>query len=254
MYDLHCHLLPGIDDGPKTVDQSIALAKTAVEQGITHILCTPHYNSAYQNTKAEIMQAVKEFEVVLEKNELPLEIQAGQEVHIKHDLIEDIQKDKIIFWGSKKQFLLIEFPAFSVPLFSERIFDTLAGLNKIPIIVHPERNDYFMKDPNRLIPFIQLGALVQVTAGSITGDFGKNSQKCAVKMLKRNLAHILSSDAHNLKKRKFQMAKAYRELEKSLSMERVAEMKNLNKMIYQMDNDKEIKVYPPKKIKKFGIL
>ena len=253
MYDLHCHLLPGIDDGPKTIDQSLALARAAVEQGITHILCTPHYNPAYPNTKTEILQAVQEFEAVLKKNDLPLEIQAGQEVHIKPDLIEDIKKNKIIFWGNKEQFLLIEFPTFSVPLFSERIFDTLAGLNKIPIIVHPERNYYFMKDPNRLIPFIQLGALVQVTAGSIRGKFGKDSQKCAVKMVKNNLAHIISSDAHNLKNRNFQMAEAYSELEKITSTERVAEMKNLNKMIYQTENDKEMKIYPPKKIKKFGI-
>lgn len=232
MIDLHCHILPGVDDGAQTLEDSLAMAEQAVEQGITHILCTPHHNNGkYNNPKKKVLSLVASLQKEFEKRNLPLMLLAGQEVRITGDLIEAIQRDEILFSDSEDTYLLIEFPTLEVPLYTEKIFFELLKLEKIPVIVHPERNAYFRKDPNRLIPFLEMGCFAQLTAPSYIGRFGKDIQKTAKKMVKHNLVQMVASDAHGNKRRPFYLKECYEQIAKDFGNEKVKQMMQVTKAL-----------------------
>ena len=163
MIDLHCHILPGIDDGAENLEASIAMAEKAIQQGITHILCTPHHNNGKYSNENHKSFLVASLQAELEKRQLPLTLLEGQEVRITGTLIEDIHRDEILFTDLDDTYLLIEFPTLEVPLYAERLFELLE-LGKTPVIVHPERNAHFREDPNHLLPFLDMGCLAQLTA------------------------------------------------------------------------------------------
>lgn len=253
MIDLHCHLLPGIDDGPETMEESLALAQSAVDQGITHVLCTPHHNNGrYENPKASIIAAVAELQIALDETQIPLTVLEGQEVRITGELVEDLNEDNLLFTDLNDTYLLIEFPSADVPAFSETLLFELRGMGKIPVIVHPERNRFFMEDPDRLIPFLEMGCLAQLTAPSIVGIFGKKIQKIAHEMVERNLVQMVASDAHGVNKRPFYLKEAYTEIEGKFGDGVVRQMKQVTKDLVNGD-EVEYPPYVEKKKKKFGL-
>lgn len=210
MIDLHCHILPGLDDGAENLEASIAMAQKAISQGITHILCTPHHNNGrYENPKASVIAAVADLQAELDHRNLSLTLLEGQEVRITGELINEIKDDRILFTDLENTYLLIEFPTMDVPAFTNQLFFELRTMGEIPVIVHPERNAKFREDPNRLIPFLEMGCLAQLTAPSIVGTFGKAIQKTAKEMVERNLVQMVASDAHGMNKRTFYMKEAY---------------------------------------------
>lgn len=253
MIDLHCHLLPGVDDGPETMEESLAMAQTAVAQGITHLLCTPHHNNGrYENPKASIIAAVAELQAALDTAAIPLTVLEGQEVRVTGELIEDLTADNLLFTDLNDTYLLIEFPSADVPAYSETLLFELRGLGKIPVIVHPERNRYFMEDPDRLIPYLDMGCLAQLTAPSIVGIFGKKIQKIAHQMVERNLVQMVASDAHGINKRPFYLKEAYSEIEQKYGKQVVEQMQQVAKDLVNGD-DVNYPGYKEKKKKKFGL-
>lgn len=253
MIDLHCHLLPGIDDGPENMEESLALAQSAVDQGITHVLCTPHHNNGrYENPKASIIAAVAELQIALDETQIPLTVLEGQEVRITGELIEDLNEDNLLFTDLNDTYLLIEFPSADVPAFSETLLFELRGMGKIPVIVHPERNRFFMEDPDRLIPFLEMGCLAQLTAPSIVGIFGKKIQKTAHEMVERNLVQMVASDAHGIDKRPFYLKEAYTEIERKFGDNVARQMKQVTRNLVNGD-EVEYPPYQEKKKKKFGL-
>ncbi|MGM0214827.1 tyrosine-protein phosphatase [Enterococcus sp. AZ109] len=208
MLDLHCHILPGVDDGAQTVDDSIKMAKKAVKQGITHILCTPHHNRRYQNPKAEIIPAVEELQTILEEQGIPLTLFEGQEVRIHDQLVQEIEEDRILFVDVTDRYLLIEFPTAEIPYYAESVLYELCQLGHVPIIVHPERNLGFQAEPNQLLSFLNMGCLAQLTAPSIVGIFGKSVQKLSHQLVESGLVQMVASDAHRLKQRDFYLKEA----------------------------------------------
>ncbi|GCF93292.1 tyrosine protein phosphatase [Enterococcus florum] len=236
MIDLHCHILPGVDDGAQTMEDSLAMAEKAVSQGITHILCTPHHNNGkYDNPANEVIEKVDQLQSELDRHHITLTVLEGQEVRISGSLLEDIQHQEILFTDLDDTYLLIEFPTGEVPAYSEVLFYNLLKEGHIPVIVHPERNAVFRKDPNQLIPFLEMGVLTQLTAPSIVGIFGKDIQKTAKDMLTHNMLHMVASDAHNLKHRSFYMKEAYEEIEKECGKAKVTEMKQIAKALLNGD-------------------
>ncbi len=214
MIDLHCHILPGVDDGAKNIDESVLMAKNAVEEGITHILATPHHKAhGWDNEKKEVKKLVDELQNEIDKNNIPLTIFSGQEVRIYGDIIEDIEADKILFIDESNQYLLIEFPSTTIPAYTERLFYQLQQFGVTPIVVHPERNRAVQKDPNRLKELIDKGALSQLTAGSYVGGFGKEIEKLSKDLIEANMIHFIASDSHNVTNRKFHLKEAYDKLE-----------------------------------------
>ena len=247
MIDLHCHILPGIDDGAKDMEDSIEIAREAVAEGITHILATPHYkNGHWDNEKKDILVLVEELQKELDARDIPLTIFPGQEVRINGELFEDLTEDKIQFIDEGKQYVLIEFPTPSMPAYTESLFFELQKKGITPIIVHPERNHAVLKDPNVLLPFIEKGALAQLTAASYTGGFGKSIQKVSKQLIEANLVHFIASDAHNISSRSFHMKEAYKKLEKEYGKEKANEYQQVTK---DLVNGEVIVSREPRKVK-----
>ena len=230
MIDLHCHILPGIDDGAKTMEDSLAMAREAVAEGITHILATPHYkNGRWTNEKDSIIQGVAAVQQELNNRAIPLTLFPAQEVRIVGELMEKKKKNKIQFIDEGNQYLLIEFPTATIPAFTDSLFFNLQKTGVTPIIVHPERNHAILNDPTLLLNLVERGALAQLTAGSYIGSFGKKIQKLSKQLIEANLVHFIASDAHNITSRTFYMKDAYQRLEKEFGKEKVSKLKQVTK-------------------------
>ena len=149
MIDIHCHILPGIDDGAKSIEDSIQMAKEAVSQGITTIIATPHYNSKYVNEKPAIIAAAAELSETLSKEQIPLTILPGQETRIYGELLEDYDSGKLLPLADTSYFF-IELPSGHVPRYTERVLFDVQMKGLVPIIVHPERNQEIIQNPDLL--------------------------------------------------------------------------------------------------------
>lgn len=236
LLDLHCHILPGVDDGPQNLEASLAMAREAVQQGITHILCTPHHNNGrYENPASKIILAVQDLQREIDRCGIGLTLFEGQEVRITGLLMESIQHQEILFADLDNQYLLIEFPTMEVPMYTEQLFYQLLSQGHTPVIVHPERNAVFRQDPNRLIPFLEMGVLTQITAPSVVGFFGKKIQKTAKLMLANRLVYMMASDAHSVSQRGFYLKEAYQEIEQDFGSECVEEMKQMSRDLLNGD-------------------
>ena len=253
MIDLHCHILPGVDDGAASLQESLSMAEQAIAQGITHLLCTPHHNNGrYENEKSSVIAAVHHLQNALDQRNLPLTLLEGQEVRVTGELITAIERDHLLFTDITDTYLLLEFPTQDVPAFSESLFFELRTLGKVPVIVHPERNAIFREDPNRLIPFLEMGCLAQLTAPSIVGIFGKQIQKTAYEMVMHNLVQMVASDAHGISKRRFYLKEAYEIIEQEWGKQKVLQMQQVARDLVNGDNV-TYPSYTEVKKKKFGL-
>ncbi|MEI3606615.1 CpsB/CapC family capsule biosynthesis tyrosine phosphatase [Pseudogracilibacillus sp. SE30717A] len=219
MIDIHSHILPGIDDGAKTEQDSLDMAKAAIEQGVTKIVASPHHkNRTYDNYKDDILTHVSVLNDLFQANGVPLEVIAGQEVRIYGEVMEDLERGEILPVNDSK-YLLIEFPSDSVPHYTEQLlYDIqLAGIK--PVIVHPERNRELLQNHRRMYELVRNGALTQVTAASVVGKFGKQIEEFTHQLIEANLAHFIASDAHNTTTRGFCMQEAFEFVKKQYGVE-----------------------------------
>lgn len=221
MIDIHCHILPGLDDGPKDLQESIVMAKEAVAEGITSIIATPHFNSKYENTKEVILEKVIQLNEALGRENIPLTILPGQEPRIYGEILEDYEIDKVLTLNNSGKYLFIELPSNHVPRYTERLLYDIQMNDITPIIVHPERNQEIIENPNVLYNLVEKGTLTQVTASSVTGDLGKKIKKFSHQLIESNLTHFVASDAHNVTSRNFKLASAYAEIEKQYGIQMV---------------------------------
>ncbi len=198
MIDIHCHILPHIDDGAQNIDEALSMARTAVNNGIHTIVATPHtQNGIYTNNFQEIEQAATLVRKALESAKIMLTIIAGAEVHACPGLVDLVKNGDAATINNGGKYLLLEFPAMGIPpQIKDEIFNLkLHGIT--PIIAHPERNMVFQQHPERLEEYVRMGVLCQVTATSITGELGNATQKCAVTLLESRLLHVIASDSHS---------------------------------------------------------
>lgn len=204
MIDLHSHILPGIDDGAPDLATALELSKIAVNDGITHMVCTPHIHPGrYDNTLETIQQALNELQEALIEQHIDLVIHAAAEVRFGMELMVSVKQQSIPFLGEwqGKPVLLLEFPHGEIPFGAERLTAWLLQQGIKPMIAHPERNKGLLRAPEKLKPFLEQGCLLQVTAGAVAGRFGQAVQELAYKLLKEDVVTILASDAHNIEHR-----------------------------------------------------
>ena len=207
LVDLHCHILPGIDDGSPDLEHSLFLANEAVKDGVTHILATPHHlDNEYVNHKDKVIQLVQDFQRELDAREIRLKIFPGQEVHLNGDLPQ--RYPDLLGADERKNYMMLEFPHTNVPAYAKRIIFELQKLGTTPVIVHPERNKEIQKDLNLLYEFIQQGALAQLTATSYIGGFGDHVADISNELIEHRLVQVVASDAHTLKGRDFVLHEA----------------------------------------------
>lgn len=241
MIDLHCHVLPGIDDGPTNQKNSLIMLNQAVREGIDTIVVTPHRNSKYKASLDQIRSTRDTLQSIIYDNNIPITLLLGQEIRIYGDLLKDYLAGELFSVNNSSRYVLVEFATFDVPQYSARLFYDMQCEGLVPIIVHPERNIKIMKQPEILHHFIEKGALSQVTASSVTGHFGKKIQKFTYNLLEANLAHFIASDAHDVSYRDFRMKEAFKLLRKKYGAKYIRELENnarsvlLNEKIY-VDN------------------
>ena len=201
MIDVHCHLLPGIDDGPDDLASALQLARRAVADGIRVSVVTPHMHfGRYDNVAATIRVAAQQFQSALDENQIPLQILSAAEVRLDHEIVSWVDQDLIPFIGQWRgdNIMLLEFPHSHIPIGADKLVAWLLNRKIRPLIAHPERNKDVLRNVSSLVPFIQQGCLLQVTAGSLTGSFGEFARACATDLLSRGWVAVLASDAHNL--------------------------------------------------------
>ncbi|MEH7336777.1 CpsB/CapC family capsule biosynthesis tyrosine phosphatase [Neobacillus drentensis] len=221
MIDIHCHILPGVDDGAKSLAESIEMAKHAVEDGIKTIIATPHHkNSKYENPKTQIIDKVNDLNKALVKEGIDLKILHGQETRIYGEILEDLEIGDILTLVESK-YLFIELPSGHVPRYTERLFFDIQMKGLIPIIVHPERNQELIERPDVLYNLVEKGALSQVTASSLSGYFGKKIKNFSHQLIEANLTHFIASDAHNVQNRSFKMSEAFNIVENKFGTDMV---------------------------------
>ncbi|QIZ05654.1 tyrosine protein phosphatase [Priestia megaterium] len=209
MIDVHCHILPGIDDGARDLSESIEMAKKAVEQGIHTIVATPHHlNNRYENPKQTIIDKVRDLNKLLLEEKIDLNVLPGQETRIYGEMVEGYERGGILPIDNT-QYVLVEFSSSHVPRYTEKLFYDLRTKGLIPVIVHPERNQEIIERPELLYQLVKKGALSQVTAASVCGYFGKKINTFSLQLIEANLTHFIASDAHNTSNRTFRMKEAF---------------------------------------------
>jgi len=209
MIDIHCHLVPGIDDGPETLEESLAMARLAVAGGITAARTTPHIHvGRWDNDLAKIAAAVAALRAEIGRAAIPLELSFAAEVRLDYEILPMIEEGRIPFLGTLegKKVLLLEFPHSHVPVGADKFVAWLLSRNIRPMIAHPERNKDLMLDPARLLPFVKEGCLLQLTADALTGEFGDLARKRSVEFLEHGWVTVLASDAHDTVNRPPRMA------------------------------------------------
>lgn len=219
MIDIHSHILPGVDDGAKTEEESIAMAEAALNEGIRTIIATPHHrNRAYDNYKQEIVTNVTILNELFASKNIPLNVLAGQEVRIYGELLEDYAQGDIQTLADTK-YVLVEFPFGEVPQYTERLLYDMQVAGLRPIIAHPERNRELIQNHDRMYELIRNGALSQVTAASLLGKFGKEIAEFSEQLIGANLVHFIASDAHNTDSRGFGLQDAYELIKEKYGLE-----------------------------------
>lgn len=209
MIDIHTHILPGFDDGAQYLEESIEMARQAVAEGITTIVGTPHiYDLMIGPTRDEIIRRTDELNMALVEHGIDCRILPGGEVHICADLPYRLERGEAITLGDGGKYMLLELPLQQVPSYTEQVIYELNLAGVRPIIAHPERNQEIMAKPELLERLIHLGALTQVSSGSLVGSFGKRVRRVSHFLLERGLLHIVASDGHSPRRRRVKMAAA----------------------------------------------
>lgn len=197
MIDLHAHYLPGIDDGPKSLEDSLAMARLAVADGVRAATVTPHHlNGRYVTEAATIHTALASFRTALREHEIPLELYPGSEIHLTPELPDALADGTAMTVADRGRAVLVEPPANSLPLGAEALLSECLVQGVTPVIAHPERCRPLQSDLSPLRRWVEMGCLVQVTAQSCTGRFGRGPQAAARAMIREGLVHILASDGH----------------------------------------------------------
>ena len=237
MVDLHCHLLPGIDDGSKNMAISLRLAREATENGVTHALLTPHHmNGRYVNHKQDVIRQTTEFQKQIDAHNIPLKVFPGQEVRINGQLLEALDEDDILFADTAGKYMMLEFPDDDVPHYTNQIIFDLQQRGIIPVIVHPERNTKIMAEPDLIYQLLEKGCLSQITASSYVGTFGKKVEKFSHQLIEAGQVYVFSSDAHDLPGRKYEMRQAFEKMKREFGQGMVNQYQQNAKSIINGEN------------------
>ncbi len=197
MIDIHTHILPGLDDGPGTLEESLEMAEAFVAAGFTAVVATPHViPGVFENSSQEILESVQALRKALEAEKIPLEVYPGAEYHIRPDLPQDLAEGNLVTLGDTGKYLLVELPVQELPPYTEQVLFQILLSGVTPVLAHPERNEFFATHPQALAELVQKGVLVQVTAGCLTGLFGPLAKKASHRYLKEGIVHFIASDAH----------------------------------------------------------
>jgi protein-tyrosine phosphatase len=210
MVDIHCHILPGLDDGAESAEISLEMAEAAIADGITHVVATPHANSEFVFRPELVQQRRDELQTKLGDRLL---LGTGCDFHLSFENLDDAQKNPRKYTINQKNYLLVELGDFAIPPAIDETLHHLQLSGISPIITHPERNGLLRAKPERLHGWLHQGCYVQVTAGSLLGRFGKGAAQWVERWLREDRIHFFASDAHSVTGRPLRLREAYEKVE-----------------------------------------
>ncbi len=243
MIDLHNHILYGQDDGAETLEESIAMCRIGYDDGIRTIVATPHIlPGIYENNRSTILSRVAELNHALARSTIgnpqsasgldsplptphsAIRILPGADVHFSSDLLERLERKEVVTVNDQGRYLMVEFESQGIPYMAEEALFQMLTKGIVPIISHPERNMEIGKKPKRYYEMVRMGCLGQVTAMSLTGEFGSEIKKSAEKLLAKRLIHIIASDAHSPDRRRPILSAGVKAAEKIVGKEEARKM------------------------------
>ncbi|MGX7092025.1 tyrosine-protein phosphatase [Hutsoniella sourekii] len=234
--DLHSHLLPGVDDGAKDLEASLTLARLAVEEGIEHLVLTPHHNNRqFVNPGPGVVQATQALQAAYDQAGIPLKVYPAQEIRLTEAFLDELYAGQLLSLDGGGRYYLIEFPTREIPACTEDVLQALIDQGSTPVIAHPERQHNFQKDLDYYASLIERGCLGQLTNGSLAGRMGPEVEAVSREMINRGLVHFLSSDVHHPDWRPFDTRAAYQVLEDTYGSDKVASFKQVARAVINGD-------------------
>lgn len=212
MIDVHCHILPGLDDGPETLETAVAMIQLAHASGTTDIVATPHANHRYLFSPEEVAAKISELQQATGN---VVRIHRGCDFHLSAANIEDALRNPRKYAINHHSYLLVEFSDFVIPPTIDGIFEQMAAVGIIPVITHPERNRLLCDQASRIRAWIEHDCRVQITAQSLLGRFGRAAKAFSTTLLKHEMVHFVASDGHDLTNRPPVLAEAFRYVAKT---------------------------------------
>jgi protein-tyrosine phosphatase len=206
MIDVHCHILPGLDDGPPNMEVSLAMAESAIADGITHVVATPHANNEYSFDYSRVRELREKLQAHIGDR---LILATGCDFHLSPENLDALRVDAPRYCINQRDYLLVEFNEYSIPPAMDQTLHEIQLLGLRPVITHPERNAILRLQAVRLAKWVRLGCFIQVTAGSLTGTFGPGAQRNAWRWMSDGLVHFVASDAHNTRGRPLKLQPAF---------------------------------------------
>ncbi|HYQ48713.1 MAG TPA: CpsB/CapC family capsule biosynthesis tyrosine phosphatase [Thermodesulfovibrionales bacterium] len=222
MIDIHCHILPGIDDGPEKIETTMEMLRMAEKDGITHIVASPHFRCQDAPTLRDIEENIGLVRREMEKSGMAIGLLMGADIRLTYELIACLS-DRAIPSINGSRYFLLELPDIPPPHLEEFIHETRVK-GYVPIITHPERNYRLLESPLRSEALRKAGALLQLTAMSITGDFGRQIRKYSLQLLKSGCVDFVASDAHGINRRVPVLSKAFHEVSSVLDRDAALRM------------------------------
>lgn len=247
MIDLHCHILPGIDDGSSDIGTSVQMAKDAKAAGFDTLFCSSHYMIPhYTSPKEDNLRLIENLKERLKEENIDLSLKFANEIYINESIVELLKEEKIAnFEGTN--YVLVELPLNQEVRYAEEILDELMDYGYSVILAHPERYAFVKKDPNRVIPFIEMGVVLQSNYASIIGKYGDDAKKTVEKLLKAKMINCLATDCHRPNSIYIRMETIKTELKKYIDEDYFDNLTNINPQ--KILNDEDIVRYEYSKIK-----
>lgn len=213
MIDIHNHILAGVDDGPKLLEESITMAKIAVEEGTTVFFATPHVGSHIELLASrQYAEKTAELQAILTERHINLQLVSGAEVYPSGDVPLWLDQEYPLTLGPAGRFILLDSPLLQIPIGLDTLVFELQSKGYTPILAHPERVDPIQQNPQLLEEIVRRGLLIQINASSLTGGQGSETRKTAVNLLNLNWVHFVASDAHSIRRRRPSLSVAHKEL------------------------------------------
>ena len=198
MFDIHCHIVPGVDDGPKSWEVAVEMCRMAAADGIDHIVATPHANDRYRYDREALTLALDRLRELVG---MPPRLSLGCDFHLSYDNLQSVLEDPRRYTIDDTNYLLVELSNYSVPVQVTDCFLKLGDVGLTPILTHPERNPILQRSPERVLDWAEQGCIIQVTGSAFTGFWGEKSKQAAEWLMEREAVHILASDAHDTQRR-----------------------------------------------------
>jgi protein-tyrosine phosphatase len=198
LIDIHCHIIPQVDDGAKSWEVAQEMCHIAAADGIKHIVATPHANEKYRYDREKFSQLLDQLRHMVGNTP---SLSLGCDFHVSYENLQDalVRPERYTIEGS--HYLLVELSNYSIPAHMEESFTQLGEKGIIPVITHPERNPILQQSPQRVLQWVELGCVVQVTASTLNGKWGERAWRTAKWLFERDAVHVLASDAHDAKHR-----------------------------------------------------